>query len=185
MLKKFKPQNFTSRLAQESDMPAMTALMNAAISTLQKDFLTGPQVAASFEIMGLDSQLISDQTYFIILYGDTIVGCGGWSRRMTLFGGNQTNGRDDALLDPHRDPARIRAMFTHPLWTRKGIGRLILDLCEAAARAEGFRRCQLAATLAGNPLYRAAGYTPVEHFTAQTSQNIEVPLIKMAKSLLI
>ena len=176
-------ENFTSRLALEADMEDLIALMTAAISTLQSGFLNDEQVTASFEVMGLDTKLIEDKTYFVILCQDTIVGCGGWSRRATLFGGNQTRDRDDALLDPKVDAARIRAMYTHPDWTRRGIGRLILELCEQAARKEGFSRCQLAATLSGQPLYRAAGYQPIEYFTVVTSKNIEVPLVKMAKSI--
>ena len=174
---------FTHRLAQPSDKDKITALMNAAIEHLQKGFLTPTQITASFETMGLDTTLLEDQTYFVILHEDTIVGCGGWSRRETLFGANHTTGRSDALLDPTKDAARIRAMYTHPDWKRQGIGKLIISLCENAAEKEGFRKFQLAATLAGQPLYHSAGYRPVENFIAKTSQNIDVPLIKMTKSL--
>lgn len=176
-------EEFSNRLAQAADMDALTLLMQAAISTLLQDFLEPEQVKASFDIMGLDTALIKDKTYYVICHKDTIVGCGGWSRRTTLFGGNHTKGRDDALLDPKTDAARIRAMYTHPNWTRKGIGRKILTLCEDAAHREGFRRFELAATLSGQPLYRAAGYQPIEFFTAQTSKNIDVPLVRMAKSI--
>ncbi|WP_339861430.1 GNAT family N-acetyltransferase [Paremcibacter congregatus] len=176
-------EKFTPRLATLADIPQIRSLMDAAIFTLQKEFLTPDQITASVEAMGLDTTLIEDSTYFVILDQKTVVGCGGWSRRATLFGGNQTIGRDDALLNPAQDPARIRAMYTHPDWKRQGIGRMILGLCEAAAQAEGFHRLELAATLAGVPLYRAAGYHDVEKFTAQTSQNIDVPLVRMAKNL--
>jgi GNAT superfamily N-acetyltransferase len=164
-------------------MPVLRDLMNAAIGQLQAAFLSPEAVAASFSIMGLDSQLIADRTYFVAEAGDQIGGCGGWSRRATLFGGDHSAGRDAALLDPAREAARVRAMYTHPDFTRRGIGRMILDACEAAAAAEGFRSCELAATLAGEPLYRACGYRPIESFTAATPQGVDVPLIRMGKAL--
>jgi len=176
-------ETFTHRLAETEDLNILTSLMKASISTLQDPFLNADQVEASFEVMGLDSRLIEDKSYFVILKGETIVGCGGWSRRATLFGGNHTRGRDDALLDPARDAARIRAMYTHPDWTRRGIGRIILNLCEEAARQENFQHVELAGTLSGQPLYEAAGYEAVEFFEAQTSKNINIPLIKMRKSI--
>lgn len=176
-------EKFTHRRARKEDMSRLTNLMNAAISALLPSFLNPEQVTASFEVMGLDSKLIEDGTYFVILHQDNFVGCGGWSRRATLFGGNHTSGRDDAWLDPKEDAARIRAMYTHPDWTRQGIGRLILDLCEQDARKQGFHRFELAATLSGQPLYRAAGYEVVESFSAKTSQDIDVPLIRMSRTV--
>ncbi|MFC4443942.1 GNAT family N-acetyltransferase [Caulobacter henricii] len=174
------------RLAHPVDMPVLSALMNAAISDLLTPFLPEEGVKASFEIMGLDSQLIADGTYFVVeVLGDDggIAGCGGWSRRATLFGGDHSAGRDAALLDPATDAARVRAMYTHPDHTRKGVGRLVLEACEAAAAAEGFRRCELAATLGGEPLYRACGYEDIEPFSAMTSSGYAVPLIRMGKAL--
>jgi GNAT superfamily N-acetyltransferase len=173
----------TLRVATFADEPAMRAIMDRAIGELLKPYLPPEGVAASFEIMGLDSQLIADGTYFAVLDGETIVGCGGWSRRATLFGGDHTAGRDAALLDPTRDPARVRAMYTDPAHTRRGIGRMILDACEAAARAEGFHHVELAGTLAGEPLYRACGYAVLEPFTSRTSTGVEVPLYRMGKAL--
>lgn len=172
------------RLAVGDDMPALTALMNLAIGELLKPFLLPDQVRGSYEIMGLDSQLIIDGTYFVVEdEAGTIGGCGGWSRRATLFGGDHSAGRDAALLDPLKDAARVRAMYTHPNFTRRGIGRLVLDTCEAAARAEGFKTCELAATMGGEPLYRACGYHEIEPFTAVTSGGVVVPLIRMGKRL--
>ena len=170
-----------TRLATEADLDEMRALMNASIAALLKPFLPPDGVTASFEIMGLDTQLVADRTYFAVEEGGAIIGCGGWSRRATLFGGDHTAGRDAALLDPATDAARVRAMYTHPAHARRGVGRAILDACEAAARAEGFRRVELAATLAGEPLYRACGYEPIERFTSQTSTGVGVPLIRMGK----
>jgi GNAT superfamily N-acetyltransferase len=133
--------------------------------------------------MGLDTQLIEDRTYFVIETEERIAGCGGWSRRATLFGGDHSAGRDAALLDPATDAARVRAMYTHPDFTRRGIGRLVLELCEAAAAREGFARVELAATMAGVPLYRACGYADIEAFDSDTPSGVKVPLIRMGKRI--
>ena len=171
------------RLARPDDMPVLSALMDRAIGELLQDFLPPEGVKASYEIMGLDTQLIADGTYFVVEDGDAIAGCGGWSRRATLFGGDHSAGRDAALLDPKTDAARVRAMYTHPDHTRKGVGRIILDSCEAAARSEGFSRVEMAATMGGVPLYRACGYHDIESFEAETSTGYRVPLIRMGKGL--
>lgn len=176
------------RLARPEDIPALSALMTAAISQLLTPFLPPEGVKASFEIMGLDTQLIADGAYFVVeefsvsAKGE-IAGCGGWSRRATLFGGDHSAGRDAALLDPAVDAARVRAMYTHPDHTRKGVGHMVLDACEAAAAAEGFSRVEMAATMGGVPLYRACGYHDIEPFTAMTSSGYAVPLIRMGKAL--
>ena len=174
---------FTHRLAQRADIADLKSLMDAAIGELQRGYLSDEQIAASFTIMGLDTQLIEDGTYFVIACDGRIAGCGGWSRRVTLFGGNHSAGRDAALLDPATQPARVRAMYTSPAFARRGVGRMILALAESAARAEGFVRAELAATLAGEPLYRACGYEPIEHFLSDTPQGLRVPLIRMGKAL--
>jgi GNAT superfamily N-acetyltransferase len=173
----------TVRTATEADLPALRRLMALSIGELQKAFLTPDQVEASFEIMGLDTQLVADRTYLVVEAGGALAGCGGWSRRATLFGGDHTAGRDAALLDPAVDAARIRAMYTHPDFARRGVGRLIIETCEAAAAAEGFARCEMAATLAGEPLYRACGYEVIEPFDGVTSQGVAVPLKRMGKTL--
>jgi len=133
-------------------------------------------------IMGIDTQLIADGTYFVIEIDGEIAGCGGWSRRATMYGGDHTHGREPALLDPSRDAARVRAMYTSPAFTRRGVGRAILDAAEAAARAEGFSHVELAATMGGLPLYRTCGYQDVEHFT-DASGGAPVPLVRMRKAL--
>jgi GNAT superfamily N-acetyltransferase len=173
----------TLRLAETADMPVLQTLTRASIEALLSAVLPPNLVAASHEIMGLDRQLIADRTYYVAEAAGEIAGSGGWSRRATLFGGDHTAGRDPALLDPAREPARVRAMYTSPRWTRRGVGRLILARCEAEAAAEGFTACELAATLAGEPLYRACGYAPVERFTAATSSGEAVPLVRMRKGL--
>lgn len=164
-------------------MPVLSALMDRAIGELLQAFLPPEGVKASFEIMGLDTQLIADGTYFVVEDAGEIAGCGGWSRRATLFGGDHSAGRDAALLDPKVDAARVRAMYTHPDHTRKGVGRVVLDACEAAARAEGFTRVEMAATMGGVPLYRACGYHDIEPFEAVTTTGYRVPLIRMGKAL--
>lgn len=170
------------RLARREDLPALRALMERAIGELQQPFLSAAQIAASRQLMGLDTQLVDDGTYFIVEIGAALAGCGGWSRRATLYGGDRSPGRSPALLDPARDAARVRAMYTHPDYVRRGVGSLILKLCEKAARAEGYARIELMATLAGEPLYRAAGYTLVE-VVVDARGGADVPLRLMAKPL--
>lgn len=170
------------RLATRADMPALVILMNAAIGELQKPFLTAEQIASSRAIMGLDTQLIDDGTYFIVEQNGVLAGCGGWSRRATLYGGDRSPGRDAALLDPRKDAARVRAMYTHPSFIRRGVGRLILALCEDAARGEGFTSVELMATMAGEPLYRACGFEAVEE-VVDNRGGAGVPLLRMRKAL--
>jgi GNAT superfamily N-acetyltransferase len=172
----------TSRVAGEADLPALEAVMAAAIGELQKGFLSPEQIEASRMIMGLDRQLVADRTYFIVVVGDQIAGCGGWSRRATLYGGDHTPGRDPELLDPAKDAARVRAMYTHPDFARRGVGRLILKLCEEAARAEGFGRLELMGTASGRPLYEAAGFQPIEEIV-DARGGAPVPLTRMGKAL--
>lgn len=159
--------------------------MNRAIESLQSDFLDPAQVAASHKVMGLDSQLVKDGTYFIVQEQDRIVGCGGWSFRATLYGGDASIvGREPERLDPARDAAKVRAMYTDPDFVRRGVGRMILDLCEDAARAAGFARVELMGTAAGVPLYRAAGYSPVAPLEEAEVDGVRVPLLRMGKVLI-
>lgn len=174
---------FTHRFARRQDIAALTTLMDAAIRALLKPYLPPDAVEASFAIMGLDTQLIEDGTYYVVEHAGRIVGGGGWSRRATLFGGDHSAGRDARLLDPASEAARVRAMYTHPDWTRRGIGRRVLALCEEAAAAEGFVRCELVATLAGEPLYRASGYGEIARFEEKTPSGVSVPLVRMEKGL--
>jgi GNAT superfamily N-acetyltransferase len=177
------PLAFSHRPARRDDISALRTLMDTAIRELQRGFLSPDEIAASASIMGLDTQLIDDGTYFVVESDGRIAGSGGWSRRATLFGGDHSAGRDAALLDPAKDAARARAMYTNPDFARRGVGRMILGLCEAAAKAEGFSRVELAATLAGEPLYRACGYSPIEHFKSDTPQGLPIPLIRMGKAI--
>ena len=172
----------THRLARPEDLGALRALMDAAISELQKPYLDEDQIASSRTIMGLDSQLVDDGTYFIVEAEGSLAGCGGWSRRATLYGGDQSPGRDPLPLDPATDAARVRAMYTHPDYTRMGVGRLILALCEESARSAGFTHVELMATMAGVPLYRTCGYEPGERITDDRG-GAPVPLLRMTKQL--
>lgn len=174
----------THRLANVADLSALAALMDRAIGELQRPFLDSHQITASRRSMGLDSLLVADGTYFVVEDDEIIVGCGGWSRRATLYGGNDAVAlRDERLLDPLCEPARIRAMYTEPSRARQGIGRLILGLCEDAARADGFSRVELMATLAGEPLYRACGYAVIERVDRLGKDEVAVPGATMGKTL--
>src|SRR5690242_18780186 len=170
----------TCRLATDADVPALRELLALSIERLQTAFLTPAELAASRALMGLDTQLIADGTYFVVARDGALAGCGGWSRRATLYGGDHSAGRDAALLDPRVDPAKVRAMYTHPRFTRRGVGRLILSLCEQAAVREGFRTLELMATLSGLSLYESAGFVVVEHVT-DLAGGVPVPLVRMRK----
>ena len=176
------PTRLTHRIAQRTDLESLNALMDAAIAENLKPFLNESQIASSRMIMGLDTQLIDDGTYFIVEADGQLAGCGGWSRRATMYGGDQTPGRNALLLDPGKDAARIRAMYTHPKHTRKGVGRLIISLCEQAAKAEGFSKMELVATLSGEPLYRTCGFESYENLIDDRG-GAGVPLSRMRKSL--
>ena len=181
------PPELTHRIATAQDVPAIFELMSLAIAENMKSFLTSAEIEAAQETMGVDRTLLQDGTYFLIEAvkdGATVlVGCGGWGKRKTLYGGDHTVGRDDSLSDPSTEPARIRAMYTHPDWTRRGIGTLLLELGEAAARAKGFQTIELGSTLPGEPLYRARGYREVNRVTHVARNGSKNVVIKMSKSL--
>ncbi len=178
-----KTQNFRITLATQNDLGAISELMQTAIRELQKPFLNDAQIASSFDIMGLDSQLVEDGTYYLVEERGALVGCGGWSRRATLYGGSHSANRDASLLDPDKDAARIRAMYTHPGHARRGVGRSILETCENAASNEGFGRAELVATLSGEPLYRACGYSVLKETLAETQSGMPIPVRLMGKDL--
>lgn len=172
-----------SRLATLDDLPALRELVHVSIRDLVSKFLDPARVEASFEIMGIDTQLIDDGTYFVVESGGRIAGCGGWSRRATLYGPDKLAGRDARLLDPKTEPARIRAMYTHPDFARRGVGRLVLSLCESAAEREGFRALEMMATAPGEPLYLVTGYKVIERVEIPTSTGIGVPCALMRKTV--
>lgn len=163
------------------------ALMQASIEHNMREFLSAAEIEAAKETMGIDQTLLKDQTYFVVEtehQGEAVmVGCGGWGKRKTLYGGDHTVGRDDSLSDPATDPARIRAMYTHPDWTRLGVGRFLLQLGEDAARAAGFNTIELGSTVPGEPLYRACGYVEVSRETHIAANGADSVVIKMSKRL--
>lgn len=175
---------FTHRIAAHSDLDTLRALMDRAIDQNQADFLTPEQIAASRLVMGIDTQLIADGTYFVVEEAGRIAGCGGWSFRATLYGGDASIvAREPERLDPARDPAKVRAMYTDPAFVRRGVGRLILGLCEDAARSAGFGAVELMATAAGVPLYEHAGYAPDGPPEDANIDGVTVPLQRMRKVL--
>jgi len=172
------------RVAGLGDVAAISGLMTVAIDTLQSGYLTPAQVAVSHRFMGLDTQLIRDGTYFIAEIGGRMAGCGGWSYRATLYGGDASDvAREPVLLDPARDPARIRAMYTSPEFTRRGVGRAILQASEEAARQAGFSSAELMSTMAGLHFYQTCGYQAVEPVLTEAIDEVSVPFERMRKAL--
>jgi GNAT superfamily N-acetyltransferase len=179
----FIVMHFTLRKAQLEDVPALTALIGESARGLREGYSSDQVEAALGTVLGVDTQLIRDGTYFVAESGGRIVGCGGWSNRNTLFGSDHGPVKNDAWLDPAVDAARIRAFFVHPAWARQGIGSAILQACEEAAAAEGFSRLELAATLPGVLLYQARGFEPAERFAAPLPNGSSLPIVRMVKTL--
>lgn len=178
---------FTHRIATTADIPVIKEIMRASIEVNMREFLSEDEVIAAKEAMGLDQSLIRDGTYFIIEtveVGETVaVACGGWGKRRTLYGGDATAGRDDSLSDPAVHAARIRAMYTHPDWIRQGIGTLLLDLGETAAREAGFKEIELGSTVPGYPLYLVRGYTEYHRENKMAANGQVKTVIHMRKPL--
>jgi N-acetylglutamate synthase-like GNAT family acetyltransferase len=173
-----------TRLATIGDVPALTELIPSSARELSRGYYTEQQVEAAIRhIFGPDTLLINDRTYFVAEEDGVLAGCGGWSRRRTLFGGDQTKSKDDFLLDPARDAARIRAFFVHPSFARRGVGSVILQACLEAAWEAGFRRVELAATLPGVPFYRAFGFEEREKIELPMRAGLTLPAIRMEREL--
>lgn len=173
---------FSLRLARPDDVPALEGLIPLSVRVLQASIYSSAQIEAALELVfGVDHQLINDGTFFVVEHSDDIVGCGGWSRRRAEFGGNPARPAVTGTLDPARDPARIRAFFVHPDWTRRGIARALLLACESALAAAGFCDAVLVATLAGEPLYASCGYTVVERSSLRLSAGLTLPVVRMTK----
>ena len=168
------------RLAQTGDIPGLEALIVRSARGLSAGYYSPAQTeAVVHHVFGVDSQLIADRTYFLIETGGTLVACGGWSRRRTLFGGDQAKTGPDPLLDPATEAARIRAFFVDPSVARRGLGRQLMNACTQEARAAGFGALELVATLPGEPLYLATGFHVVERFELALAGDILVPVTKM------
>ena len=180
---------FQLRLAAEEDIPALHALIEASVRGLQKDDYTRAQIEGALgTVLGLDTQLIRDRTYYIAETRDQnaeprSVGCGGWSKRKTLFGADHGPGREPELLDPAIDAAKVRAIFVHPEFARRGLGSLILATVEDAAHSAGFRRFEMGSTLTGVPLYRLKGYVETERIAVPLANGEALPVVKMVKSI--
>ena len=172
----------SQRLALASDAPRISALMRSSVLELFPHFYDRRQTAsAAVHVAHLDMKLIEDGTYFVHEAGDEIVACGGWSRRSKLYTGSRAGDDDDRLLDPRTEPARVRAMFVRADWTRRGLGRAILESCERAARDEGFSDLVLGATLPGVPLYRTFGFREVERFTVTMPDDVTIECVAMER----
>jgi GNAT superfamily N-acetyltransferase len=186
------------RTATRDEVPVLRSLIEASVRELQAaDYTEKQREAALRTVFGVDSRLIEDGTYLVADASDTlgaaaprtaadslkpaIAGCGGWSKRKTLFGGDQWSGREDSLLDPARDAAKIRAFFVHPAWARQGVGTLILNACESAARAAGFSRFEMGATLTGVKLFSVKGYVPLKRMDVPLDDGEVLPIVQMEK----
>ena len=173
------------RLAVLDDVPELTALIAASVRVLQApDYTESQREGALASVYGVDTQLIADQTYFVAEVDGTMVACGGWSKRKTLFGADHCAGREDSLLDPAVDAAKIRAFFVHPDWSRRGIGTQVLEACESAAGAAGFKKFEMGATLTGVALYKARGYREVEEIGVPLGNGESLPIVRMEKACL-
>ncbi|HLZ12462.1 MAG TPA: GNAT family N-acetyltransferase [Candidatus Acidoferrum sp.] len=179
---------FHVRLATQADIPTLHALIESSIRVLQANDYTPAQIEGALgTVLGLDTQLVADQTYFVAETSDssgakTIVACGGWSKRKTLFGSDRAAVREPEFLDPSADAAKIRAIFVHPAWSRRGLGTLLLETCENAAQSAGFSRFEMGSTLTGVPLYKLRGYQVVEPIAVPLRNGEALPVIRMAKS---
>ncbi|HYL83446.1 MAG TPA: GNAT family N-acetyltransferase [Candidatus Angelobacter sp.] len=185
------------RLATPDDVPVLRALIESSVRGLQTGDYTAIQIEGALQtVFGVDTQLIADGTYIVAEAQSAqpantqgskggaprmIVGCGGWSKRKTLYGSDHWTGREDALLDPLQDAAKIRAFFIHPAWARRGVGSLILQACEDAARAAGFTRYEMGATLTGAKLFGTRGYMPVRPISIPLVNGETLPVIHMEK----
>jgi GNAT superfamily N-acetyltransferase len=188
--------NIRLRLAVPEDVPDLRQLIDTSVRGLQTQDYTPAQIEGALKtVFGVDSRLIADGTYIVaeaeptaIAHGEArnapsrmIVGCGGWSKRKTLYGSDHWTGREDALLDPLRDAAKIRAFFIHPDWARRGVGSTILKACEDAARSAGFTRYEMGATLTGAKLFGAKGYVAIKPISIPLVNGESLPVIHMEK----
>ena len=174
----------TTRLATFDDIPQLNELIALSVRGLSKDYYTPNQIESAIKyVFGVDTQLVTDETYYIAEIDNAIVGCGGWSKRITLYGGDQHKEIEDPLLDPKHDAARIRAFFVHPDYARKGVGRHIINVCEDAAKKSGFTSFEVGATLPGVRLYLAMGYKAIERVDPTLPDGEVLGILKMRKTI--
>jgi GNAT superfamily N-acetyltransferase len=172
------------RVATPRDIPAITTLIEASVRALGAGYYDPAQIESSLRhLFGVDSQLIADATYYVVERGGELAAAGGWSRRRTLYGGDQFKAEADPLLDPAQEAARIRAFFVHPRHARQGLGRMLFRRCAAEAWSAGFRRLELVATLPGEPLYHALGFTALEPVAARLPDGVELRCTRMSRPL--
>ena len=188
VLKKLHDEEVTDdlalRLAAEADIPALERLIPLSVKSLQAEHYSLAQMEAALgPVFGVDRQLIRDGTYFVVENHREVVACGGWSRRRSVFGGDDGRLEEDVALDPATEPARIRAFFVHPHWARRGIGRFLLTACESAICEAGFQAAVLVATLTGEPLYASSGYSVTSRYEVALSNHLTLPVVGMFKNL--
>jgi GNAT superfamily N-acetyltransferase len=189
LFERIMPPDIRVRPALLADLPALRMLIDASVRRLQADDYTPAQrEGALATVFGVDTQLIADGTYLVVEHcpadsqlPPAIIACGGWSKRRTLYGADQWTDRHDDLLDPQQDAAKIRAFFIHPDWARRGIGTVLLEACEHAAKSAGFHRFEMGATLTGAKLFRARGYVPVKNLAVPLLNGESLPIIHMEK----
>jgi GNAT superfamily N-acetyltransferase len=179
---------FSVRNATVSDIPRLREIIEASVRGLQARDYSPAQIEGALQsVYGVDSQLIADGTYLaaeeVSGTEPVIVACGGWSKRKTLYGGDQYAAREDSLLDPSRDAAKIRAFFVHPNYARRGVGTMILEACEEAAKSAGFTQLEMGATLSGVAFYKAKGYEEIENQAVPLSNGKTLPIVKMTKEI--
>ncbi len=176
--------NWRPRLARLEDIASLEALIPLSVKTLQAPYYSPAQMEAALgPVFGVDRQLIRDGTFFVVEHDGGILGCGGWSRRRSFYGGDQDRPEEDGLLDPEQDAARVRAFFVHPEWARRGIGRSIMVACERAIEQAGFRTVDIVATLVGEPLYAAFGYKVIERYEIGMPGSLNLPVVRMTKKM--
>lgn len=174
----------TTRLAAFNDIPVLQQLIAESVRGLSKGYYTEQQIESAIKyIFGVDTQLLIDETYYVAEADDQIIACGGWSKRETLYGGDQHKDIADPLLNPKTDAARIRAFFVHPAWARRGIGKMMITHCENEATKSGFKAMELGATLPGEPLYKAMGYTSTSNIDVKMPDGVTLKIVKMRKQI--
>jgi N-acetylglutamate synthase-like GNAT family acetyltransferase len=172
------------RLAERSDVPAISRLIDDSVRSLSQGYYSAQQVESSLRyVFGADTRIIADRTYYIVESAGRVAAAGGWSFRETLYGGDQMKGQEDPRLDPAKDAARIRAFFVHPDFARRGLGRALYDRCVADALAAGFRSLELMSTLPGEPLYRALGFVEVTRLTTTLPDGVAFPVVQMRRAI--